>query len=253
MIKTRSRAIALALSGMVVPGLHKFYLKQRGWGIAYLLLYPTAMPQLASLLEGLWYAIQGQQQFDQTFNPRLAYLQSHPQTPLKTTADIALAARLNQTIDVNRATEQDWERLPVLSADQRRSLLSLTRAGLQFHSLEDMAAALSLPIERLQPLAPVLRFYYYEPLLNDPVLEESALDAASAPVAIADVSAAPTKLNPNQATAVDLLTIPCVDAVLLTAILRQRTDRPFQSLADFQQRLSLSAETTAEVMHYLCF
>lgn len=50
-------AAALAFVSVVSPitGLHKFYLGQPGWGVAYLLLSWTPVPRIASIVEGIWY------------------------------------------------------------------------------------------------------------------------------------------------------------------------------------------------------
>ncbi|HEY9302535.1 MAG TPA: ComEA family DNA-binding protein, partial [Phormidium sp.] len=54
--------------------------------------------------------------------------------------EVALAASLGIKIDANEATVDDWLRLPGLSIHQARSLVELTRNGIQFHCLEDVAA-----------------------------------------------------------------------------------------------------------------
>lgn len=68
--KNRKAAIVLALTGTVLPisGLHKFYLGQPGWGILYLLLSWTHIPQFASVVEGIWYFFLSSDEFDQNFN-----------------------------------------------------------------------------------------------------------------------------------------------------------------------------------------
>ena len=70
-VKNRETAIALALAGVVIPGLHKFYLGQPKWGALYLLLAWTPIPRIASAFEGLWYVLQGQEGFNHTFNLNL--------------------------------------------------------------------------------------------------------------------------------------------------------------------------------------
>lgn len=65
-------AIALALAGTFLPGLHKFYLRQPGWGMVYLLsgFTPAGMiPRTASFVEAVWYLTQGRNMFDQNHNP----------------------------------------------------------------------------------------------------------------------------------------------------------------------------------------
>ena len=68
--KNRKFAVALAFAGMLSPvsGLHKFYLGQPMWGVLYLLLSWTPIPRVASVVEGIWYLAQNQDEFDQNFN-----------------------------------------------------------------------------------------------------------------------------------------------------------------------------------------
>lgn len=251
--KRKGVAIALALSGILLPGLHKFYLGQRAWGLAYLLLLPTHISQVASLIEAVWYGILNQDEFDYNFN-RLSpqSLKSPSKQPLKTSSppsspstpsitdpdyrfqspeDVAIAAKAGVEIDVNRATEADWLRLPILTEQQGRSLAALSQAGVQFHCLDDLAAALSVSGDRLKPLEPILKFYYYDPVNLD----------------------APKPVNPNQASIADLAGIPGMSIALALQIIHHRTTQPFTNLAELQQRLSLDATTVEAIMHYLEF
>lgn len=69
--KRRSVAIALAFAGSAIPGLHKFYLRQPGWGVLYLLsgLTPVGLiSRTASMVEAIWYLSQPPEVFDQAFN-----------------------------------------------------------------------------------------------------------------------------------------------------------------------------------------
>jgi TM2 domain-containing membrane protein YozV len=68
--KSRKVAAFLAFTGTVLPvsGLHKFYLGQPMWGILYLLLWWTQIPRVASAIEGVWYLLQDQLEFDRNFN-----------------------------------------------------------------------------------------------------------------------------------------------------------------------------------------
>ena len=68
--KNRKVAAVLAFSGIVIPvtGFHKFYLGQPLWGILYLLLWWTPIPRIASAIEGVWYLLQEQAEFDRNFN-----------------------------------------------------------------------------------------------------------------------------------------------------------------------------------------
>ncbi|NBD33932.1 MAG: NINE protein [Cyanobacteria bacterium] len=82
--KSQKVAVILAMVSAVTPisGLHKFYLRQPWWGLAYLLLSITLTPpltemgvlsyfglaQVASLLEGIWYFMQSEENFQRRFN-----------------------------------------------------------------------------------------------------------------------------------------------------------------------------------------
>lgn len=146
--------------------------------------------------------------------------------------EIHLAAELGIKIDVNQAGVDDWLRLPGLSIHQARSLTTLTQSGAQFHCIEDIAAALSLPLSRLRPLEPILQFCYYD---------ADSLDVVQ-------------RLNPNQASIETLTRIPAVDLFLARAIVQNRQQQgAYRNLADLQQRLQLPAALTSDLMHYLFF
>ena len=156
-------------------------------------------------------------------------LLNDPYYRLQSAEEIAVAAALGIRINVNQSSVDDWLRLPGLSIHQARSLVALCQAGVQFYCLEDVAAALNLPLQRLQPLEPILSFYYYD-------------------------ECHPAVINPNTAS-VDMLTqIPVVDSALATAVVQNRLlAGPYRNLVDFQQRLSLPGSVTAQLMHYLRF
>ena len=68
--RSRKVAIALAFAGALpwpTAWIHKFYLGQYLWGIVYLVLAPTGLPQVACCLEGLWYVSQNDQDFNAKF------------------------------------------------------------------------------------------------------------------------------------------------------------------------------------------
>ncbi|MBD3882206.1 ComEA family DNA-binding protein [Phormidium tenue FACHB-886] len=146
-------------------------------------------------------------------------------------AEVQLAAKLGVRIDANRAGVDDWLRLPGLSIHQARSLVALAQSGVQFHCVEDLAAALSLPVERLQPLLPVLQFCYYD---------------SNSPIEI-------QPLNPNVASVEALSRIPAIDLFLARAIVEERQHRAYLNLVDLQQRLTLPGKAIAELMHYFRF
>ncbi len=68
--KSRKIAAVLALTGILSPiaGWHKFYLGQPLWGVVYLLLSWTPIPRAASAIEGVWYLLQNEAEFDENFN-----------------------------------------------------------------------------------------------------------------------------------------------------------------------------------------
>lgn len=69
--KDRRVAALLAFAGILIPGLHKFYLGQMRWGLCYLLLgwiTPISISKIASLAEGFWYLFQDQEAFNRSFN-----------------------------------------------------------------------------------------------------------------------------------------------------------------------------------------
>jgi DNA uptake protein ComE-like DNA-binding protein len=157
-------------------------------------------------------------------------LAQDPTYRLTSLAEVAQAAELGFRLDVNRATVDDWLRLPGISIRQAQVLVHLRQSGVSFHALEDVAAALGVSLPTLQPLAPVLSFYYYDDL-NPLVIR---------PVAV------------NQATLADLAQIPNLPPDLAQAMLHERQQRgPYRSIADLQRRLNLPADTIAILMHYL--
>jgi TM2 domain-containing membrane protein YozV len=70
--KNRTVAVALAFAGALptplpLNWLHKFYVGQYLWGVVYLVLSPTGLPQVACCLEGLWYLSQNDADFSRRF------------------------------------------------------------------------------------------------------------------------------------------------------------------------------------------
>lgn len=143
--------------------------------------------------------------------------------------EIAVAADLGVQIDVNQSSVDDWLRLPGISIHQARQLVNLSQAGVAFYEISDLAAALNLPIQRLQWLAPVLSFQYYDP-------------------------AAVTSVSIDRSTVAELVQIPQISPELAAEIVSNREQGgKFTDLVDFQQRLGLSGELIGELMHYLRF
>ena len=142
--------------------------------------------------------------------------------------ELPIAVSLGIRIDVNQARVDDWLRLPGISIHQARTLTDLTQAGVALHSLEDLAAALNVPLQRLKPLEPLLQFCYYDP---NSVQTIQPVDA-------------------NTASVEALTRIPAIDLYLARQIVELR---PYRNLPHLQRRLSLSSELTAQLLHYLKF
>lgn len=161
-----------------------------------------------------------------------ARLQANPMLRFASIAELTLAATLGVEIDANKAHVEDWLRLPGISIHQARMLMQLSQSGVQFSGIEDLAAALGLPVTSVQPLAPILKFYYY--------------DIELLPVA--------PRINPNRATLRQLLQLPGVDEAIAQEICHQRLAvGPFRNLADFQLRLKLPGTVISDLMHSLQF
>ncbi|MEH2022129.1 ComEA family DNA-binding protein [Nostoc sp.] len=161
-----------------------------------------------------------------------AKLLNDPYYRLQSGEEIQIAAQLGIRIDANQATVDDWLRLPGLSIHQARSLVELSRSGVKFYCIEDIAAALGMPAPRLEPLKPLLNFIYYD--------HESLEN--------------PTQVNPNTATVEKLAQIPFIDLSLAQAVVQNRQSAGlYRNLADFQRRLELTGDAIAQMMYYLTF
>jgi DNA uptake protein ComE-like DNA-binding protein len=159
-------------------------------------------------------------------------LQADPYYRFQSLAEVAIAGALGVKIEVNQATVDDWLRLPGLSIHQARQLVELTTLGMQFLALEDLAAALALPIQHLKPYAAVLSFTYTDP--------ESLLT--------------PVKIAVNQAEQDQLLTVPFMTPAIAAKVIENRQQAgPYRNFADFQKRLHLPPELISQLLHYLQF
>ena len=156
-------------------------------------------------------------------------LQANPLMRFETLAELQTAAALGVRIDVAEATQDDWLRLPGLSIHQARTLAQLVQSGLQFHCLDDVAAALGISVNQIAGYAPILQFCFYD---ED---ERSQL------------------CNANSAPAAALQKLPVLSEALVEAIVQERQQGPFLNLVDFQQRLGLDTAAIAQLMHYLRF
>lgn len=163
-------------------------------------------------------------------HPLRTSLEQNPYYRFQSYQEVNLAASWGFRLDVNRASPDDWLRLPGLSIHQARLLSQLTGAGVQFHCVEDVAAALNLPAAALLPLAPVLAFYYYTP-----------------------IGEAPDKTDLNTASTQELAALPPLTPAQANAIVRERQSGPFRDAAQFQARLRVTPELMERLLHYLRF
>lgn len=125
----RQIAIALAFAGALpspipLAWLHKFYLGQYLWGITYLVLAPTLLPQVACCLEGVWYLTQSDEGFVSRFPKEGAVLASvaaetgvSSVSSAQVASQVAIALRdLDQLRQEGLMTEYEFEQ-------KRRQLL----------------------------------------------------------------------------------------------------------------------------------
>lgn len=146
--------------------------------------------------------------------------------------EVAIAVELRVKIDVNQASVDDWLRLPGISIHQGRTLVELIAMGVELLCIEDLAAALSIPVQRLKPLAPILVFSYQD--------SESLLT--------------PQRININTATVEQLQDIPVIDFCVAQNLIKNRQENGYyKNLADLQRRLILEGSIISELMHYLQF
>lgn len=155
-----------------------------------------------------------------------------PYYRFQTLQEIAIAAELGISIDANQATVDDWLRLPGFSIHQARSLVELVNMGVQLMCIEDVAAAISSPFQRLQPLASIISFAYYDRL---------------SPLS-------PEKINPNVASKTELEIILNLNADIVIRLICDRQENgKYINIVDLQRRLNLDSELTSKLMHYLKF
>jgi DNA uptake protein ComE-like DNA-binding protein len=144
-------------------------------------------------------------------------LAQNPAAPLRNASEVRHAAALGWSLDVNRATAADWQRLPGCGHGQVDLLLRLQRGGVQLSGPEDLGAVLQLDGATLDCWLPLLRFRWYG--------EPPPLTAG--PVAV------------NQASARELAALPELSPDRSSRLLRERARGPFRDLADLRDRLGL--------------
>lgn len=147
-------------------------------------------------------------------------LKQQPGMRLHNATEVRLAAELGWRLDVNRATAADWLRLPGIGPDQVDLLMRLQAGGVQLSGSDDLQRLLDLPQAVLASWQPLLVFHWYG-------------EPPTAPPA--------PRLDLNQASDQQLQHLG-LSAQRRSRLLRERARRPFQDLADLQQRLQLPPE-----------
>lgn len=176
-------------------------------------------------------ALKGLDRLERQLNPLKTRLHKDPYYRFRSLEEVQAAVKLGIRIDVNQATTDDWLRLPGLSIHQARTLAGLTGTGTPLLCLEDVAAAVNLPLPRLLPFAPILDFRYYD--------AESAVRV-------------PT-LNVNWVSGTQLMQVPGINMRLAQQLVYERRRGPYRSWEDLQQRLRLPPQQVTALIHYLHF
>ncbi len=116
--KDRKVAIGLALAGSVTPlaGVHKFYIGQPVWGVVYLLLWSTPIPQIACAIEAVWFVLQDFDSFQEKFGIATAKTNKALETAKKTEAIASALRELEKLRTEGLITEYEFEQ-------KRRALL----------------------------------------------------------------------------------------------------------------------------------
>jgi DNA uptake protein ComE-like DNA-binding protein len=156
-------------------------------------------------------------------------LRQDPQRRLQDPSEVRHAAALGWRLDVNRASAEDWLRLPGITPAQVDLLLRLQRGGVQLSGLDDLERLLELPRSQATAWEPLLLFRWYG--------DGAPLQASPRPV---DLNHAPGAALERE--------LPQLDAVRRGRLLRERQRAPFLDLADLQQRLQLPPALVEELI-----
>ena len=136
------------------------------------------------------------------------------------------------SLDVNRATPEQWQKLPGCSEAMVDVLMRLQRGGVQFSQLDDLALLLNLPADLVKLWTPHLVFRWHG---DAPVLPKQApLDVNAA---------APTLLEQT-------LNWP---KPRLQRLIQERRLKPFEHLADLQERVCLPPDAVEQLIGRVSF
>ena len=107
--KTSAGILALFLGGL---GVHRFYLKQTGLGILYLVFFWTLIPSIAALVDGIIFLTQTDEAFNAKYNKDMQI----PSVPVGNVADEL--SKFSALRDQGVITEQEFQ-------DRKNLLLKL--------------------------------------------------------------------------------------------------------------------------------
>jgi len=86
--------------------------------------------------------------------------------PVHNLAEARVARRLGVQVDINQATQHELVYKLNLPITQANKILALRRGGLLFTSMEEVAGYTGIPLTKLQEVAPIITFGYYEPAVG---------------------------------------------------------------------------------------
>ena len=178
-------------------------------------------------------ALRGLDAIERGLNPLKKKLAMDSYYRFRSVDEVKWAAKLGVRIDANRATVDDWLRLPGISIHQARTLVELSRSGTPITCWDDVAAITGIGVDRLQTLGnDLVQFYYYDP----------------------DSAVVLKQLNVNRARAEDLAIIPTVEIALAKRIVYYRERfGPYKDWLDLKHRLQLPPQVITALLHYLWF
>ncbi|WP_028952695.1 hypothetical protein [Synechococcus sp. CC9616] len=135
------------------------------------------------------------------------------------------------TMDVNRASRDQWVQLPGCGSDRADLLVRLQQGGVQFSCADDLFRLLELPADLAALWHPHLIFHWHG-------------DAPLQPVE--------TPVDLNTAATAELQRLQWPDD-RVQRLLQERRRQGFQDLADLQERLCLPASTVESLIGRVCF
>lgn len=174
--------------------------------------------------------LRGLDALESELNPLKKKLAKDPYYRFRSAAEVKLGIKLGVCIDANRATVDDWLRLPGISIHQARTLVELSRSGSPLTCWDDVAAATGISLQTLQAFGDAVQFYYYDP------------DSEVA------------QLSVNQASARELALIPAIEPILAERLVYHRERfGAYKNWLDLKHRLQLSPQMITALLHYLRF